>query len=195
MCLPSYWENQWNSICFWGCTKWVTYPPETGLNIWRLFQDVISGKFLYCVCDTLIKKVAGACPTPYLKWQVRTPYDIKNQTTYSQLGDLTKPVRLANEEIDVAYSVIRVRRILAWWKSEESSGERVNSITPLKTAALSLTYLHPSYMNWATWPVAGAKGRTWGYDGSTGYRTGESGYDKKICWRSSWYWWQLQLYF
>ena len=63
-------------------------------------QDAKSGKFSYYVCDTLLKKGAGMCPTHYLntkKFENLVVDKIKHDILTEE--NLTDMVRLVNEEL------------------------------------------------------------------------------------------------
>ena len=70
--------------------------------------DVKSGKYSYYVCNSLTKKGAGACPTPYLnsaKFERLVISKIKEHILTPE--NLTELVRLVNEEIDAASSAYK----------------------------------------------------------------------------------------
>ena len=68
-------------------------------------QDAKSGKFSYYICDSLTKKGAGACSTPYLnsvKFEKLVISNIKKHILTPE--NLAELVRLVNEEVDAASS-------------------------------------------------------------------------------------------
>jgi site-specific DNA recombinase len=68
-------------------------------------QDAKSGKFSYYVCNSLMKRGAGACSTPYLnssKFERLVTSKIKGHILTPE--NLTRLVELVNEEMDTASS-------------------------------------------------------------------------------------------
>jgi site-specific DNA recombinase len=71
-------------------------------------QDAKSGKFSYYVCDSLIKKGAGVCLTPYfnsIKFERLVISKIKQHILTQE--NLTELVRLVNEEMEAASSTYK----------------------------------------------------------------------------------------